>query len=350
MSIRQTSAAEQVSTASIKTGLRQHTNSISLGDEAALSWFFGQGLSIYDRSTFGAIINKLAMDAFTSAPCERCDGAGILETGGFTVSDECRACKGEGKSGAGKWCSSCGGYGKVDAYETAVANGGWCFGCRGSGSGAIEKRAQRRTRCTICLSKRGDAECRNCAHCLGTGHEPLSARPKPQQDGGSGVQPDDSALTRFAITSRRVSAVRAQSPALAHALSVYYGDAGQRWGLTDHGRIFSLYHLTPSGKKLAKWGEKTGNQDDLGLTAQERIGTQAALEAGQPKRERAALLEGAGKQSKDLYERAATAWNSQSESNAKRHKDAMTGLALTLKRLGHTAIAADIRAHARALP
>lgn len=350
MTTGQTSTVEQVSTVSIeKSGPRKRDSLISLGDEASLSWYFGQGLSIYERSTFGAILNKLAMDAFTSAPCERCEGSGILEQGGFTVSDECRSCKGEGKTGAGKWCASCGGYGKVDAYETMVEHGGWCFSCRGSGSGSLEKRAQRRTRCTVCVSKRGDPDCVHCAHCLGTGHEPMSARPKPQQEEGCGAQPDDSALTRFAITSRRVNAVRGQSPALAQALEVYYGDIGQRWGLTDRGRMFALYHLTPAGKKLAKWGEKAGKQDELGLTAQERIGTHANLEIGQPKRERGALLDAAALQAKALYERTADAWNGLSEAAAERHGDELLSLATTLDRLGHGPLATDIRAHRKAI-
>ncbi len=342
-------ATEQVSAAKVvRSGPRSHEGQISLGDEAALSWYFGQGLSIYDRSTFGAIIHKLAMDAYGSGPCERCEGSGILETGGFAVSDQCRSCKGEGKIGKPeKWCPSCSGFGKVAQYEIVVEHGGWCFSCRGSGSTKLDRKAKHRNRCRACGGKRKTTECRSCRECLGTGHEPLSARPQKVSSEACGVQPDDSALTRFAITSRRVANVRNQSPALAVALGVYYGDIGQRWALTDRGRLFSLFHLTAAGKKLARWGEKAGKSADLGLTLQERIGTQAALDIEQPKRERTALLDAATKQAKELYARAAEAWND--ESSTRRHQRDLKRLASRLQGLGYSGLARQIHTHAEAL-
>src|SRR5689334_13176672 len=46
---------------------------ISGPDEAALSWYFGQGLSIYEKSTFGTIVQKIAMDGYASTTCGKCD-------------------------------------------------------------------------------------------------------------------------------------------------------------------------------------------------------------------------------------------------------------------------------------
>lgn len=281
---------------------------ISLGDEAALSWYFGIGLSIYERSTFGAILAKLERDGFGSEQCARCGGEGILETGGVNVSNKCKTCGGDGRV-ARRWCSDCGGLGTVAPYEVPVAEGGWCTACRGTGHTSVHRIAKHRTPCAVCHGVLKH----KCSNCLGSGQEPITAQPIHKAQEAAGVQADDTALTRFAVTSRRVAQVRAQSPALAEALSVYYGDVGQRWALAGLGRVFSLYHLTGPGKKLAKWGEKAGKAAELGLTAQERIGTQAALEHEQPKQERRALLTAAGEQAAGLYARAARAWNRQAD-------------------------------------
>lgn len=321
------------------------SETISLADEAALSWYFGQGLSIYEQSTFGAILRKLDRDGFGSEQCGRCEGAGILEAGGVNVANKCKTCGGDGRV-ARRWCQDCGGLGTVEPYEVQVDVGGWCPKCAGTGSTPIST-AMRRTPCGVCgtfnrpdrrprVSTRASA----CSNCIGSGFEPITAQPIHEGQEAAGVQADDSALTRFAITSRRVAAVHAASPALAVALSVYYGDIGQRWAMTDRGRVFSLYHMTGPGKKLAKWGEKASNSAELGLTSQERIGTQAALDAEQPKQERRALLAAAGEQAAALYARAAKAWNRQASS--KRDREDWMRLMASLGKHGHDDLAEAI--------
>jgi hypothetical protein len=320
---------------------------ISLPDEAALSWYFGQGLSIYERSTFGAILAKLDRAGFGSETCKRCDGAGILEVGGVNVETKCKTCGGDGRVGR-RWCHDCDGMGRVAPYEVQVDAGGWCPGCNGTGSTPMETLARRRTPCHACrapllMHPRAKARpiSRTCSNCLGTSFEPITVQPIQKDSEEAGVQADDTALTRFAITSRRVERVRASSPALAVALSVYYGDVGQRWALTDKGRIFSLYHMTGPGKKLAKWGEKAaGKAAELGLTAQERIGAQAVIEASQPRQERRVLLDAAGEQARALYARTARAWNRQA--SAKRDRDDWQRLIVTLARFGHDDLAVAI--------
>lgn len=305
---------------------------ISSGDESALSWYFGQGLSIYDRSTFGAVLQRITLDGFSSGPCERCDGEGILNDGGFAVSTRCRHCDGKGTVGdTAKQCADCRGSGVVLPYELRAKHGGWCDSCRGTGTTSMSRREQRRKRCVVCRGTRIDssqegAHClvlhghvtgavltrgpAQCRACLGTGYEPTTASPATKADSGSGVMVDDSALTRFAITSRRLVAVREQSPALYEAMECYYGDVGARWAREDFGRMFALYALTPSGKRLARWGEaKLKSEDRLAIAAQERVGVQAVLERTQPKRERTALLVAANQQAQELYQRAVVAWN-----------------------------------------
>lgn len=330
-------------------------STISLADEASLSWYFGPGLSVYDKSTFGAILAKLDRDGFGSERCDRCNGGGILEDGGFAMADECRSCDGKGRIAGGQaWCHDCGGFCVVVPYEVRAEHGGWCPDCKGTGATPVDRRPMARTPCEVCGGKgrgRGKwADPRDrakCSHCYGSGYEPITAKPIHGSEEPAGVQADDMALTRFAITSRRVEAVRAMSPALAVALGVYYGDIGERWAITERGRMFSLFHLVPAGRKLARWGEKAGAGADLGLTAQERIGTQAALEAEQPKRERFALLAAAATQAGELYGRAARAWNKQN--GAHRDQDDVQRLAKALARLGHPELAADLRKRASGL-
>jgi hypothetical protein len=323
------------------------TSTISLHDEAALSWYFGPGLSIYDRSTFGAIVAKLEADSCASTPCKTCDGQGILDAGGFNVENRCKTCAGDGRIGIPpKWCHDCKGDGIVADYEVAVDVGGWCPTCRGTGSTSVHQKNRNHIRCGDCGGARSSAACRNCSNCLGTGQEPLTAQPIHGGKDAAGVQADDSALTRFAITSRRVALVKLRSPALAEALQVYYGDVGQRWALTDRGRMFSLYHLTGAGKKLSRWGGRKGA--DLGLTAQERIGAEAALEINQPKDDRGKLLMTAGMQAVELYRRAARAWNDVSTS--KRARQAWEGLTDNLQRLGYPELASAVAKHTKALP
>lgn len=301
-------------------------------DEAALSWYFGQGLSVYEKSTFGAVLQRITLDGFSSGPCGSCEGSGIMENGGFAVSTRCKRCNGTGAHGEHKkLCDDCRGSGVVEPFEVRAEHGGWCDSCRGSGCTSMARRDKKRPRCLSCVgaphlaspprgTKRTRAEhiarksSKNaaraqCGECLGTGWPPDTVIPKTQADSGAGIMPDDSALTRFAITSRRLGQVRDQSPALYAALECFYGDVGARWGREDFGRLFALYALTPSGKKLARWGETKRTHEEPTQTAQERVGVQAVLERTQPKRERTVLLMAANKQASELYARAAQAWN-----------------------------------------
>lgn len=234
---------------------RKSATELGHGDESALSWYFGQGLSIYDRSTFGDVLQRIILDGYHSRTCEKCDGAGILEDGGFAMATKCTKCNGVGKFGdPPQRCRECNN-GTVEPYEVEAEHGGWCTSCRGTGTGSVAKREVKRPDCSACGG--GVRAKKHCAHCCGGGHEPISAAPMGGPEEGAGAMPDDSALTRFAITGRRLAQVKARSPALASALECYFGDVGSRWGREDCGRIFALYALTASGKRLARWGTPT---------------------------------------------------------------------------------------------
>jgi hypothetical protein len=392
--IGQTSALEQVSVAdSVRELLAKPPEALrrtkpkrtEIGghDEAALSWYFGQGLSIYEKSTFGPIVQKIQMDGFASTMCAKCEGTGILEKGGVRLEDRCRGCEGSGKqprkTGEPQhWCSICEGLGKEPPYEVETKHG-WCTSCRGTGAGSVERRAMRRSRCSWCRPEpavvvEGGVTSRYelitarppthaCPNCIGTGDEPLTAKRLQKDDEAGGVIGDDSALTSFAITSRRMDAIKQRSPALFAAGEAFYGDTGARWALTDFGRIFALYHLTNAGKRLARWDQKPtaktprparrrakakrrpaatmSPHESPHLTAQEAIGVHAHIERRQPNRERRKLLESAQEQAVALYQRFCAAWLAVAVS--KSDKDATKRLASELERLGHKRVADHVR-------
>lgn len=367
---------------------RPRRQEISGHDEASLSWLFGQGLSIYEKSTFGPIVQKIALDGYTSTVCDKCDGSGALEKKGIRLEDRCPTCKGERwrphkKGEPQQWCSTCDGQGVVPPYEVET-DWGWCTSCRGTGAGCVEKQAKRRPRCRLC---RPEPTVRDeqtgellrvsyawvprhaCWGCFGTGDEPLSAQPVQVADtGGSGVLANDSALTTFAITSRRADKVKRRSPALHAALAAFYGDTGARWALTEFGRLFSLYYLTRAGQRLVAWETKERArerkeklkaekkkakkqklkepqklEETPHLLPQEAIWTQAVAQQRQPHPERRKLLLQAQEQASELYQRAADAWISVSTS--KSEKALLKRLEGELKQRGHERTAAIVRLH-----
>lgn len=373
---------------------RPRRREISGQDESSLSWLFGQGLSIYEKSTFGPIVQKIALDGYTSTVCDNCDGQGTVEKGGTRLEDRCPTCDGsryqprktDPNAKPLEWCNTCGGMGRVPPYEVETT-WGWCTSCRGTGAGCVEKQAKRRPRCRLCRPEpyaKDEATGERfalsyawvprhaCWGCFGTGDEPLSAQPvQPADSGGSGVLANDAALTTFAITSRRADKVKARSPALHAALAAFYGDTGARWALTDFGRLFSLYHLTPAGQRLVIWETKERArerkekrkaekakakknkakpsrkvEETPHLLPQEAIWTQAVAQQNQPHAERRKLLMLAHEQASALYQRAADAWISVSTS--KSEKALMKRLVAELEQRGHERTAAIVRLHAGA--
>jgi hypothetical protein len=297
---------------------------ISIADEGSLSWFFGPGQTIYERSTFGAILDKLKLASADSETCARCDGAGILDVGGFATDKRCKTCDGTGKGAKGRgFCVDCKGFGCVDAYQKPANHGGWCPACRGAGVTPIETAARRRTRCFVCKGVKGSSACRGCSNCLGTGEEPINAKPIHGGHEGGGVSADDSALTRFASISRVIEGVRAVSPRLSAALEAMYGDRGQRWAATDQGRMYALHDLTPAGKRLARCS--------------------GALSAD----DRASLLVEAADQARKLLARAARAWND--KAHAKRERVILDRLGGSLGRLGYSELGKAMQDSARGL-
>lgn len=365
---------------------RRPRREISGHDEASLSWHFGQGLAIYEKSTFGPIVQKIAMDGYTSTQCGNCDGQGTVEKGGVRLEDRCPTCEGarwrpHKKGEPQEWCITCDGSGVVTPYEVETL-WGWCTSCRGTGSSCVE-RSRFEMPCHLChpvgrnelgafvplVTARVPTHL--CWNCYGSGSEPVTAFPLQVADAGGGVLANDSALTNFAITSRRLDKVKQRSPALYAALGAFYGDSGSRWALSDFGRLFALYHLTPAGQRLVRWERKalekkqkearkaeikkakkkgtiTTTGKALGaweqtphLLPQEAIWTSAVAQQRQPHQERAKLLNAAHAEAQALLQRASEAWVSIAASKTERQR--LKELAEKLESRGHERTAAILR-------
>lgn len=232
-------------------------------DEGQLIWYFGDLGTRFERSVFGVMLDQLELGAAFSRKCGKCQGSGIVDTGGFArvLAEVKHSRMVQAETGIGaipdetkRW----------EEVERDAAHGGWCKACRGTGALPQKQKGWRGSVCDRCEGKRRVAAFNHkpgrhdapCSHCLSTGRAPVNACPTIGQRSSTRGAPDDTTLSKFAIISRILSLVRAQRVLWFDALVRYYGDVGQRWALEDHGRLFALYDLTPSGKKLARWAEE----------------------------------------------------------------------------------------------
>lgn len=331
---------------------RQHRPAtISLADESSLTWYFGRGGSLFERSTFGAMIDALDADGKGSRECPACRGAGILEVGGIgcyaTRDEQLRERKNAERDKRPEQAAT--------PHERPVDRGGWCPDCRGTGSVSYQRKDERSV-CHVCEGRRrgpgysllvfsgGQRVKRSfagdpCGECLATGKRPQNVVEKDNGPEENGYSAGEGALERFALVSRRMGRVEAVSKLLATVLRAFYGDTGARWGASEHGHLFALYSLTPSGKKLARIGLEKNAPD---MTEQERIGVQASLQKQQPNANRRALLTAAANQATELYARAAQAWNASARGKPDKRMQALLERA---KAGGHEAAVHYIARH-----
>lgn len=247
------------------------SDQIEEADELQLIWYFGDLGTRFERSVFGAMLEQVELMGAFSKKCSVCAGTGIVDAGGFglVLEEAKRSRMVLAETGIGaipdetkRW----------EHVERDIARGGWCKPCRGTGALPSKAKGWRGSICEMCDGKRRvprfeimrEAGVRPmvvemptdpCPDCLSTGRRPLSARPMLAPNGSTRGAPDDVILNRFAIISRRLALVNTRRALWFKALQAYYGDVGQRWALEEQGRIFALYNLTPSGRKLARWAE-----------------------------------------------------------------------------------------------
>ena len=240
---------------------RAEPATINPRDEQLLGEYFAGAASRNERSAFGPMLERMERYGFGSVPCLPCEGHGIQ------------------------------------------ADGQWCRRCQGTGALAFERKGSGLAVCQACHgTRKGRQRCRECA---GLGVRQLTATPKTVTADPAVHVPDVELLERYAGITRRLNWVSKQSRICYHALALYYGDAGARWGRTEQGRIFSLYELTRPGQKLAGWKR---DRNAPVLSTGERIGVQAVVQRTQPDGERKRLLLAAADAALTLYNQTCELW------------------------------------------
>lgn len=252
---------------------------------AELEWFFCWGQSVFERSTFGALLERQALYGQEPVPCQECGGDGFrVSPNGTKLDDTCRGCRGCGI-----------------ARTRRV----------GRSSKGVLLSTQR---CGPCHGRSGRTECALCRGRGYTEHQPIHVGSQPHE--AAHYVPDDNALTRYAVVSRWLLALDARSPASVEVLELYYGLDGLRWGRVEgYGRVYSLGHLTRPGQKLLQGRE---NPQELPLP---QLFENTALASATKKSERGArLLREVQREGQALHDAACQLWGQAVASVASRKR------------------------------
>lgn len=208
----------------------------------ALEWYHSKGKSLFERSTLGAILDRLIADSQSSRRCRRCNDAPQRSDGGEQVHliDPTRDGGSPGVLPDGSWCPECNGNGYVG-----------CSLKRDSGARTAQP----------------------------TGHEVRS----------SGYTPSDGDLTRLARVTRWLMRLERKDPRLSQALEAYYGDDSlQVAGLAPWGRWLAVIPGTGAWPELAT---RSKTEREVSLRPVERMRSIAALELSQSIPWRRSLLD-----------------------------------------------------------
>lgn len=242
-------------------------------DEADLEWFWCFGEATFERSTFGAVIERQSLYAEMTELCLTCDGYGTDPASG----SRCVPCVGKGRTKLGLLEQ---GPRDVDCTKP-------CPECH-----------------TLAGYRRANADPELCLVCNGELYvETGAVGMAPAQQGEGGYEPDDGALRRYAKVSRRLSRLERQDRASAAVLQAYYGVDGLRWGGTDHGRLTALIPLTRAGAKLID-----AEPNELGLGVRELFANLVADHARKKTPPRSGALMRATEEAGALYLTACKAW------------------------------------------
>lgn len=226
-----------------------------------LTWFLSYGITLFERSSIGAQLDKIAMEAFTSRRCHVCGGDGVIKKAFQTRT---------GKK----------------TYRIVPA-GSWCFKC--NGVGAIPVR----------LTPEEQSEVNN-------GEQRCS-----DTDSTRAAVPDDE-IRRYAIVSRRLARMRKRRMT---AIALCYGDDGEECAMTVKGRAWACTPITASGKRLlaqerARKSRTPGVEPERPLRALMAL---AALDGHKPNPERTKLLADAGAEAERLLADSEVDWEELTE-------------------------------------
>lgn len=245
--------------------LPDQPDTISNADASALEWYLGEGSALFERSPFGAMLERSKLLGEASDPCRDCCGKGIIESDSPRLGSDCKNHR--------ESCDYCVG--------RKIAIGCWCSLCRGTGF--TSRRIKGDPIMTMVLKKQ-------------------TRFIEPSRT------PEDWALTRYAVVSRHFDRLAKISKSSLTVIATYHGDKGARWADTSWGRIFVLLPLTNSGKQLLK-REGVRRFADDGTNLSEALGVMAELCRKDPASENSKLFAEALDQAWSMYRKACLVWN-----------------------------------------
>lgn len=283
--------------------------------EAELDWFFSTGQSLFEASTFGALLERQAAYGQIFEPCTKCGGTGFdaadntcpkcrgmggspearehvaLQHGLLVTTSRCTACI---KQRPKLWCCKV-----CDGYGCFPETGARCVKCKGSGmkllkNGKPRKRPKPRERAT-------------CYACKGRlYHDRWPASVKAEAGGEPSYTPDDVALRRFAQVSRYL---RQCSSETVEVLAAFFGVSGYLWANTKWGRLFAVVPLTRAGERtMAKLENPQDISDHLLLS--NHVHELGKLKTEQERQRVREWTEAVTRQAAALFKAAAAEWRS----------------------------------------
>lgn len=259
---------------------RHGETQIPPAEESLLEWYFGPARALFERSTCGAMLDRMKLEGMVSRECTQCRGRGFLEDADISPAmRRCSPCEGPASHEPGRQKRACPWCWKGSGE---VREGCWCRRCNGTGFMPIREKRSRAA---------------------------LTVRPKSHHGGGNGFEVDDTALRKFAKMSRRISELYEKDREALNILAAYYGQVGLRYGRTKRGRIMAVYALTLCGQRLVKRGQKFGFENGEALMAYQIIENEVEANGLKPLPQRTELINKADEQARVLLRKACAAWN-----------------------------------------
>ena len=252
----------------VVSALRLIRTSRTAKAEGELEWYFTEGLALFERSSVGAILDRLERESCAKLSCPKCCG----EERRAVVAAMQRQIHLIDRDMLGAAIMTPG----------ILANGNVCPKCGGTGSVFAP---------------------------MGQGHTgKVTARPMGFEVKQAGYQVDESLMTRYAQVTRWLMRVGSEC---ADVLCAYYGSDACRCAMVDPwGAHLAIMPQTAAGKKLI---EKSKAKGDLGLPPIERVRIQAILQKSAPIDWRGELIERAYGQAVGLLKLAHEAFAAEME-------------------------------------
>lgn len=240
-------------------------------DQVDLTWYLSQGGAIFERSTIGAILEKLKNESCVTRKCKKCNGKGIVKTicRRTVTHTEIDQTSGEPKE-------------VTTVHEYGL--GDWCQKCNGTGYKAVRLSAEE-------------------------SRQAYSGEWSSSKDrDGARSAVEDEILVRYAHVSRMLSRMP-----LEYRLGIEagYGDEGEAASNTKRGRVWACLPLTEAGEELLRDARERGLLID-GVTPWsqcEYLSALANLREKQRGAARTKLLELAINQATELLRKSEAVWD-----------------------------------------